>query len=69
MPTLPTWSGFIQISLVSIAVKIFPVQILASRFNFTRSIAKRISVSNINMWTRRGKPKKRTSSKGCIRLW
>jgi len=34
MPTRPTWSGSIQISLVSIAVKIFPATNPARQIEF-----------------------------------
>ena len=61
MPTRPTWSGSIQISLVPSRSRFFQRPILASRFNFTKLIARRISAYIIKMSTKQGTLKRRTS--------
>jgi DNA end-binding protein Ku len=51
MPTRPTWSGSIQISLVSIAVKIFPATIPARQVKFhqiDRKTHRRIHHQNVD---------------------
>jgi DNA end-binding protein Ku len=51
MPTRPTWSGSIQISLVSIAVKIFPATIPGKQVEFhqiDRKTHKRVHHKNVD---------------------
>jgi DNA end-binding protein Ku len=51
MPTRPTWSGSIQISLVSIAVKIFPATIPGKQVEFhqiDRKTHKRVHHQNVD---------------------
>lgn len=63
MPTRPTWSGSIQISLVSIAVKIFPATNRGRQVEFhqiDRETHKRVHHQNID---ERGEVRRLTSSR------